>query len=296
MATDSEGDVMDHEHEMFDGDGEGDGGDDMDVEEPVAAPPPVRKPRAPRRRPDVDPARPKAPRTAFMEFTNDHRQELLDDQPDLAKNVKAIASIMGAKWRELPKEDQDKYKTEYAEKKRHYDTALASYFESHPGAKDLEIEAKRRRKAEVSRKRSRAAGKGAASGGREKGPKKPLIPFFFFVMKQRPIVKAEMPHAKPTEITTAVAERWRMLTEDDKREFQIMAENDKERYQRECEEVGYHPPASKRARRTAAPRPPPVHPPVEEADDVGEEELEAHEEELDAGEDDDEDPDGDPEM
>eukprot|EP01013_Petalomonas_cantuscygni_P033165 TRINITY_DN59_c0_g1_i1.p5 TRINITY_DN59_c0_g1~~TRINITY_DN59_c0_g1_i1.p5 ORF type:complete len:178 (-),score=38.16 TRINITY_DN59_c0_g1_i1:2470-3003(-) len=172
MATDSEGDVMDHEHEMFDGDGEGDGGDDMDVEEPVAAPPPVRKPRAPRRRPDVDPARPKAPRTAFMEFTNDHRQELLDDQPDLAKNVKAIASI-----------------------------------------------------------------KGAASGGREKGPKKPLIPFFFFVMKQRPIVKAEMPHAKPTEITTAVAERWRMLTEDDKREFQIMAENDKERYQRECEEV-----------------------------------------------------------
>lgn len=45
---------------------------------------------------------------AFMNFSQDHRQEVRDANPDLS--ITEVARILGAMWRELDQEEKDSYK------------------------------------------------------------------------------------------------------------------------------------------------------------------------------------------
>ena len=79
-------------------------------------------------------------------------------------------------------------------------------------------------------------------------PKKALSAYFLFMNKNRPMFKAELEKSglKGKELNTSVAkmagEKWKTLTEDDKKEFNDMHAQEKQKYDEEMK--NYQPPAA----------------------------------------------------
>ena len=69
-------------------------------------------------------------------------------------------------------------------------------------------------------------------------PKKPLTACFNFMMAIRPQVISENPQiaTKVTEITKIIGQRWKELSEKQKKPYQDLADADKLRYARQLEE------------------------------------------------------------
>ena len=92
---------------------------------------------------------------------------------------------------------------------------------------------------------AKAAAKAAAPATEEakapKGPKKPRTAFIFFGDKARPEVAAANLEAKAADVTKLLAERWKGMGADERAEYAAAAEQDKERYARECA-AGVAPP------------------------------------------------------
>lgn len=66
------------------------------------------------------------------------------------------------------------------------------------------------------------------------GPvRKPVSAFLHYCAEQRPVVKRMMPSASAGDITKAISESWRGMSEEDKRKFVELAAADKDRYERE---------------------------------------------------------------
>eukprot|EP01023_Acetabularia_acetabulum_P027345 TRINITY_DN2588_c0_g1_i1.p4 TRINITY_DN2588_c0_g1~~TRINITY_DN2588_c0_g1_i1.p4 ORF type:complete len:117 (-),score=33.11 TRINITY_DN2588_c0_g1_i1:238-588(-) len=67
-------------------------------------------------------------------------------------------------------------------------------------------------------------------------PKKPMGAYMWFSKVKREEVKIKHPNKKVTDIGRILGEMWRNLTDDEKKEFQLMAEDDKKRYEKDIEE------------------------------------------------------------
>ena len=70
-----------------------------------------------------------------------------------------------------------------------------------------------------------------------KGPKRAQSAYLFFCAHQRPSLKEIYPEMKGTEIVAKLGELWRALEEDKKIPFQKQADEDKERFEREQNDV-----------------------------------------------------------
>ncbi len=73
-------------------------------------------------------------------------------------------------------------------------------------------------------------GKGKKKKKDPNAPKRAVTAFMFYSTKMRPIIKEEKPDIKFTEMGKLIGEKWRELSDDDKKEFEQMAEKDKKRY------------------------------------------------------------------
>eukprot|EP00695_Tsukubamonas_globosa_P003436 TRINITY_DN631_c0_g1_i4.p2 TRINITY_DN631_c0_g1~~TRINITY_DN631_c0_g1_i4.p2 ORF type:complete len:140 (-),score=64.84 TRINITY_DN631_c0_g1_i4:231-590(-) len=67
-------------------------------------------------------------------------------------------------------------------------------------------------------------------------PKKPLSAYMFFCADKRPEVKEEQPDLKPPQVLKALGEKWREISEEDKKPYEKKAEEDKKRYAEALEE------------------------------------------------------------
>lgn len=86
--------------------------------------------------------------------------------------------------------------------------------------------------------------KGAGPKGVEKtkkkkkdpnAPKKNLTAYFMFQKEVRPQIVADNPNLKVSEVAKEIGEQWKNLDQDQKSKYEKLAEQDKERYQREME-------------------------------------------------------------
>ena len=80
------------------------------------------------------------------------------------------------------------------------------------------------------------------------GPKKPLSAYMCFCKAKRADVVAANPELKGAEVFKKMGEVWKGYSEEEKKPFEEMASQDKERYQRELAE---NPPAPKKKKRKA---------------------------------------------
>jgi hypothetical protein len=79
----------------------------------------------------------------------------------------------------------------------------------------------------------RKAAKEAAKEARNARPKRPGSPYLFFVRHVRNRVQQENPGLKFSDITHLVASQWNDLGKKEKKQYEAMAANDRERYANE---------------------------------------------------------------
>jgi len=155
-----------------------------------------------------DPHRPKRGMSAFMIFSNEVRSRVKADNPSLAFGdvAREIARI----WKESPLDVHQRFTRLADEDRSRYEMQMADYRPPPP----VVDEARRRKK--------RAGGMGE--------PRRPRSPFMMYCQIERPGLKETNPHARMADLTAALAERWKSMTDVEKVPYVHLAANDKSRY------------------------------------------------------------------
>jgi len=180
------------------------------VAEPVTPAPISKKPKK-------DPNKPKRAQTAFMIFSNENRERFKKENPEL--KFGDLAKLIGAEYKALGKEDLAGLELKVGKEKERYEREMKKYT---PSAGFEESETKGKGKAKTKKKKKDP-----------NAPKRATTAFMFYSSKMRPIIKEELPDTKFTEMGKLIGEKWRELSSEDKKEFEAMADEDKERYSKQ---------------------------------------------------------------
>lgn len=164
-----------------------------------------------------DPSAPKRPLSAYMFFANAKRKELMAENPK--KTVGELGKELGALWKNLSEDDKKPYAKQAVKDKSRYEEEMKSYQPPEPesGAdSDTEKKGKKRKKD-------------------PNAPKRALSAYMLFCNDKRAEVKEENPNIENKEIMKVLAERWKELSGEDKKEFDEKANEEKERYKKAME-------------------------------------------------------------
>ena len=157
-----------------------------------------------------DPDAPKRGKSSYIFFCVDKRQEVIDANPDMS--AKDIIKELGRVWRDdTSDEEKKKYQEQSATDKARYEDEMTDY--SPPS--DLGFVTEKKKKA------------------KRNGPKRGRTSYIFFCTEQRPIIKKENPDMNTKEITSQLGVRWKALSEKEKKPYVKLAQNDKDRYDKE---------------------------------------------------------------
>lgn len=74
-----------------------------------------------------DPDAPKRARTGFMFFSNERRDAVVKEHPELRSRVKEVARLLGAEWKSLSQERLAHYKSLADADRKRYETEDAEY-------------------------------------------------------------------------------------------------------------------------------------------------------------------------
>jgi septal ring factor EnvC (AmiA/AmiB activator) len=164
------------------------------------------------------------PATSYVYFSADYRQIIKDANPD--KSSAEISALLNRKWRELPQQQKEPYILEaekdlerYRREKAEYDELHGSSSFSRGSSPEIDIES-------------------CPKGKKEKdlnAPKRPQSAFFLFCLENRGKIHEKCPDLKPYEISAALGQIWKTLSDSKKKVYLDMAEIDTERYHKEKE-------------------------------------------------------------
>jgi structure-specific recognition protein 1 len=163
-----------------------------DLELDVSPPPKTINKKKKRKK--VDPSKPKRPMSAFMYFSRDYRAVLKEQNP--TASFGELGKLLGSSWRNLDKEERQKYDSLAREDRLRYESELAL----------------------VPRK-----------------PKKPLSAFMLFSNENRAQIKDENPDATFADTGKLLGAKWRAASDEEKAKYQKLADEDKMRYADDCE-------------------------------------------------------------
>jgi|UniRef100_K3WX01 hypothetical protein len=150
---------------------------------------------------------PKRALSAFMFFSNDIRDTVKREMPEL--EFLQISSEIGRRWKEISEEDRRPYDELAAADKKRYLEEKEDY------VPDPSFESSK-----SSRKKKDP-----------NAPKRALSAYFFFCNEIRDSVRSQNPNMKITEIATLLAAKWRELPEKKRVKYQKMHEEAKVKYQ-----------------------------------------------------------------
>jgi hypothetical protein len=171
-----------------------------------------------------DPNMPKKPKSAYLLFCDEFRQEVREALPQDAK-VTEVTVELGQRWKDLKSNDEDSYRAfqERAEEaKAEYKTSMESYYVENPSVKRT----------------------GAHS--LKKKSKRPQTPYIIFCNTNRSRVRDELQcrgdDSKVTEVTKELGKLWKALREEGGEEYDEyvrQSQEARERFQEvaESEEV-----------------------------------------------------------
>eukprot|EP01130_Rhizamoeba_saxonica_P007146 TRINITY_DN2876_c0_g1_i1.p1 TRINITY_DN2876_c0_g1~~TRINITY_DN2876_c0_g1_i1.p1 ORF type:complete len:249 (-),score=92.35 TRINITY_DN2876_c0_g1_i1:79-825(-) len=131
--------------------------------------------------------------------------------------------------------------TETSEETTESSTASSSSMSSETTTSSSEDRRRRRKK-----KRAKKVTKKRKRGGKKKnkGPKRPVTAYSYFLKEVRPSVVAEQEDTSFGAVSKTVAARWKKLTEEEKQPYKDLNETDKVRYEKEKEEWEANKPES----------------------------------------------------
>ncbi|CCW59605.1 unnamed protein product [Phytomonas sp. EM1] len=157
---------------------------------------------------------PKAALSAYIIFGNEQREKIKAENPGIA--ITEILKETGRRWAAASEEEKEHYKKLAEADKVRFDKELKVYL------------------ADGGRVYKRGQKDGKGSKGEAKGPKRALSSYMYFANDFR----VKHPELGMTEQMKQAGMEWKKLTDEEKKPFELKAAQDKERYQRECQEQG----------------------------------------------------------
>jgi hypothetical protein len=151
--------------------------------------------------------KPKRPRTAFIMYMSDHREQIIKSHPGI--KFTEITKIGGEQWKAVKPAVKAKYEQASAKDKERYNKEMESY------VPDPNEKKKKRTKKDPD------------------APKRAKIAYTFYAQSQFPKVKKEHPDYKPTQVITQIGVQWKALSDREKKPFNDLAAKDKARYEAE---------------------------------------------------------------
>ncbi|CAH0488945.1 hypothetical protein KXD40_005931 [Peronospora effusa] len=165
--------------------------------------------RKPRKKKDKN--APKRALSAFMFFSNDIRDTVKKEMPEL--QFLEISSEIGRRWKKITDEERRPYDELAAADKRRYLEEKEDY------VPDPSFETT----------------KGSRKKKDPNAPKRALSAYFFFCNDIRQETRDENPNKKITEIATLLAEKWRALPDKKRLKYQKMHDEAKVKYQHQMD-------------------------------------------------------------
>jgi len=167
--------------------------------------------------PKKDPNKPKGPKTAYTCFTDELREtRKANGEP---YDIGTVSKESSDKWKEMDEDEKAPYVKKAEKDKKRYQKEMESYIPPSDSDSDDDRPKKKKKKKDPN------------------APKRNQSAYFMFSNANREKVKKELGgSAKITEIASALGEKWRNLTPEEKIPFEELAAKDKERYQQEMEE------------------------------------------------------------
>lgn len=204
-----------------------------------------------------DPDAPKRSMSSFMFFSQENRESVVKKNPD--KSVGEIAKILGEEWGKLNKgkggkKGTKKYDDMAAQDKLRYEEEKASYDEMKSQRNNKMEEERDRRlqedkakamiyfeevqKQEELKIQNALLALSSPNGSNIGEVRKPVTPYSFYCLENRVYVTSFLQgNATNAEIMTQLEYEWRLLSEEEKLPYYVMAENDKIRYEDELKET-----------------------------------------------------------
>jgi len=165
---------------------------------------------------------PKRNVSAYLLYQNAMREQFKRENPGMTFGQ--LAKYTSHMYKNLTPEERATWDARAAQDKARYNAEIAAYVPP-PGhdARGNMIESHR------PKKRSKRSPKDPSA------PKRASGAYVFFTNEQRPVVMKQFPGIKFVEMGRVLGERWRALGPVEKKRFEEMAAQDKERFQREMQ-------------------------------------------------------------
>ncbi|CCI45662.1 hypothetical protein ABG067_005126 [Albugo candida] len=154
---------------------------------------------------------PKRALSAFMFFSNDIRDQVKKEMPEL--EFLQISTEIGKRWKQCKPEDRKPYEELAEADKKRYQEEKEDY------VPDPSFETTR----SIRKKKDPDA------------PKRALSAYFFFCNEARDALRRENPDMKITDISRLLAEKWRDLPEKKRAKYHKMHEGAKVKYQEQMD-------------------------------------------------------------
>lgn len=201
---------------------------------------------------DKDPNRPKRPTSAYFFFAAAQREEAKKRGESISK-VAEFTKIVSAKWRELTDAQKKPYEAQADKDRSRYQGEMANYTPS-PGFA--------------------GAGKRGKQAKDPNKPKRAQSAYFFFLADFRVKNKAKFTHdGGHKDLIRAAGEAWNKLTDDEKKPYQKMHQEEKAKYDKAMANYAAGNGAAKKAKVAA---------PIDDDDDEEDDDEEEEEEDEDS--------------
>lgn len=182
---------------------------------------------------------PKKPPTAYFLFTAKIRKETTAANPDM--KITQIAKVMGQKWKEISEEEKKQFYEEAARLKEEHKNTVADYERSAHFAAYKQKVAAWEAEQEAKKQEAKQAKTGDKSPVRPKvslprkpkdpkAPKKPLTAYLLFSGSVRSQSMAENPELKITQIAKVIGQKWKALTDEERKKWTDLSVKQKEEY------------------------------------------------------------------
>lgn len=162
----------------------------------------------------ADPNAPKKPRSSYILFSIESRPKITAQFPNISN--RDIPKKLGEAWNNLSLNDKKKYEDLASKDKERFESEQQSYVPSVESSSE-----------EVGRKKQKS-----------NGPKRPLTAYMYFCVEERSRVNEQHPEMPGKKITSELANRWKILTDEQKVVYETKQKADKVRYENEKEALG----------------------------------------------------------
>jgi len=195
------------------------------------------------------PGKPRGRMTAYAYFVQACREELKKRHPDQAVAFTEFSRSCAQRWKAMSPQEKAPFQNQAEVDKQRFNAEMRTYVPQDAG--------KRR-----GGKRKRSKDPNA--------PKRSLSAFFWFCNDERPKIRGMNPEYTVGDVAKELGKMWALVDPQTRERYNLMAERDKQRYQREME--GY------KSNKKVAARAPPVAVPQYEAEESEEESEEEDDE------------------